>query len=312
VRPAIATVVGPRWENQLVEQARSTGLVRLVGRCCDESSLEAVAHNADVVFVGSEVHWIPSADLHRLAATTRIVGIAADEPGAELLFRAGIDEVIDAETPIAGMLAMVLDSRPDEPGRLIEVTGPRGAPGRSEVALALAYAGQCALTTLIEADAAAPSLGLRMALPPNRHRVGHEIHGVTLEPAPVGTQPQSVTDLLRHIEATRLRNAYTIVDTGPDSTMHRVTDVDESVVVGEATDIGVVRLARLCDAWTGPTPRLVINRHVPGQDLRHVRRATGLEPSAVIPITTMPSRGSLPPPRLRSALRSVVAQRTAL
>jgi hypothetical protein len=271
-----------------------------------------VAPSADVVFVGSEVHWIPSADLHRLARTTRIIGIAADRPGAELLSRAGIDEVINAGMPIAGMLAMALDGRPVEPGRLIEVTGPRGAPGRSEVALALAYAGRRAATTLIEADSVAPSLGLRMALPPTRARVGHEVHGVTLEPAPVGTPPPRLTDLLQHIDATRIRSAVTIVDSGPNSSMHRVVDIDDSVMVGEATDIGLVRLARLCEAWTGPTPLLVINRHVPGQDLRQVRRATGLEPLAVIPITTMPDRGSLPPPRLRSALRSVLAQRTAL
>ena len=311
MRPAIATVVGPPWESQLVEQARTTGLARLVGRCSDASSLAAIAPNADVVFVGSEIHWIPSADLHRLAQTTRIVGIASDKPGAELLARAGIDEIIDAETPIAGMLAMALDSRPAEPGRLIEVTGPRGAPGRSEVALALAYSGRCSSTTLIEADTAAPSLGLRMALPPTRERVRHEIHGVALEPAPVGTPAARVIDV-PHIEATRMRSAITIVDAGPDSIIHRLTDLAESVMVGEATDIGLVRLARLCEAWTGPTPLLVINRHVPGQDLRQVRRATGLEPSAVIPMITMPARGSLPPPRLRSAMRSVTSQRTAL
>ncbi|MEX0756742.1 MAG: hypothetical protein WD204_02230, partial [Acidimicrobiia bacterium] len=187
----------------------------------------------------------------------------------------------------------------------------RGAPGRSEVALALAYAlGGGA--RLVEVDAAAPSLGLRMGLVPSRTRAVVDLGDVTLDPAPVGTGMVRVDQIVAHVERARTTNGVTVLDTGPDSTLHRMIDLDEVVFVGEATDVGVVRLARLCDVWLGPTPRLVINRHRPEQDLRRVRRATGLEPSAVIPDLPIPGSGHTPSPEMRSALRTVLAQRTAL
>ncbi|MEX2279057.1 MAG: hypothetical protein WEA76_03105 [Acidimicrobiia bacterium] len=311
MRPAIATVIGSGWEPRLVDHARATGLARLVGRCCDLAGLADVARRADAVFIGSESHWLTHADLGHLALETRLIGVASDAPGARLLGRAGVTDVIDAATPPAGMLSIALSTPAQTPGRLIEVTGPRGAPGRSEVALALVYALGCGVR-LVEVDAAAPSLGLRMGLAPSQVRAVADLGDVSLDPAPVGTAPVSVDQIVAHVERARSTNAVTVLDTGPDSTLHRVIDLDDVVFVGEATDVGVVRLARLCDVWLGPTPRLVINRHRPDQDLRRVRRATGLEPSAVIPNLPMPDSGRKPSPEMRSALRTVLAQRTAL
>lgn len=311
MRPAIATVIGAGWEPRLVEHARATGLARLVGRCCDLAGLTDVAHRADAVFIGSESHWLTHADIGHLAAETRLIGVASDAPGARLLGQAGLTDVIDAATPPAGMLSIALSARPHATGRLIEVTGPRGAPGRSEVALALAYALGGGVR-LVEVDAAAPSLGLRMGLVPSRLRAVADLGDVSLDPAPVGTDPVSVDQLVAHVARTRSMSAVTVLDTGPDSTLHRMIDLDQVVFVGEATDVGVVRLARLCDVWLGPTPRLVINRYRTDQDLRRVRRATGLEPSAVIPDLPIPGSGHKPAPEMRSALRTGLAQRTAL
>ena len=312
MRPAIATVIGGGWERRLVEHTRATGLARLVGRCCDHAGLVDVSARADVVFIGSEAHWLPVSDLRRLAAATRLIGVATDAPGARLLDAAGVADVISADTPPAGMLAMALAECRRRPGIVVEVTGPRGAPGRSEVALALTYAtGPAGSSCLIEADHAAPSLGLRMLLPPSRPGTTHRAHGAALAPAPAGTSVAGRLQVAAHIDMSRETHATTVIDGGPHSSWHSIVDVDEVVIVGEANDVGVIRLARLCETWAGPTPHLVINRHRPGQDLRQVRRATGLEPAAVIPEHEMPRAGLLPTAAMRSALRHLRAQRTA-
>jgi hypothetical protein len=311
VRPAIATVIGPGWEPRLVEHARSSGLARLIGRCSDPAGLAELVARADVVFVGSDVPWLPDTDLRTMADHTRLIGVAGDDPGARLLGRMGVQDIIAAATPPGGMLALAVSQSATERGRLIEVTGTRGAPGRSEIALGLAYAWRHrGGAALLELDDAAPSLGLRMELPPGIET--HRLDGVSLMPSPVGVGPRRVDLLATTITESTSHHTITILDGGPGSTWHRMVPVDEVVLVGEATDVGVVRLAHMCEAWLGPTPRLVINRHRPGQQLGHVRQATGLEPAAVIPELPPPTIGSIPGPRLHAALRTLVGQRTAL
>lgn len=296
-----------------MEHARRTGLARLVGRCCDHAGLVDVAARADVVFVGSEAHWLPASNLRELSTATRLIGVATDAPGAKILDAAGIPDVIDAATPPAGMLAMALAGHERQPGRVVEVTGPRGAPGRSEVALALTHvAGVSEQSCLIEADLAGPSLGLRMMLPPTRSGMLHRTRGASLVPAPAGTSVVGTVRLAGIIDAARDAHATTVIDGGPHSAWHSIIDVSQVVIVGEASDVGVVRLARLCETWVGPTPHLVINRHRPGQDVRQVRRATGLEPTAVISEHDMAGPGQLPTAEMRAALRDLARQRTAL
>ncbi len=302
MRPSIATVIGPGWEPRLVEQARASGIVRLVGRCCDEAGLLEIAPRADVVFVGSDVHWLVRTDLSSIAA--RVIGVASDSPGARLLFRAGAEEVVDATMSPDRMLALAFTSVASDRGRVVEVTGTRGAPGRSEVALALAYATNRS-SALVELDHAGPSLGLRMGLDPSI-RIHSKEH-VSLVPAPAGTDRPRL-DL---IERAANRHSLTILDGGPGSQWHRVVDVDDVIIVGEATDVGVVRLARLCESWLGPEPSLIVNRHRPEQDLGLVIRATGLEPVAVIPELTPPKAGTPPRGEMRRLVRSLAAQRTA-
>lgn len=308
MRPAIATVVGPGWETRLVNHARTTGLARLVGRCCDPAGLADIARRADVVFIGSDVHWLGETDLRALGATTRLIGVAGDVPGARLLDTMGVPDVIDASMSPAGMLAVAVANGHSDPGRIVEVTGARGAPGRSEVALGLAYAAAVTQSvSLLELDHAGPSLGIRMALPPSSHPTLHRTDGPSLMPLPVGVDPLPTGAVVGLVARATQQHAVTVLDGGPASTWHRLVDVDEVVFVGEATDVGVVRLARLCQAWLGPTPSLIINRHRPGQDLGRVRRATGLEPSAVIP--ELPSS---PHRHMQPLLRPLAVQRTAL
>ncbi|MFP5330970.1 MAG: hypothetical protein ACLGHX_01195 [Acidimicrobiia bacterium] len=307
MRPAIATVVGPGWEPQLVSHARTTGLARLVGRSWDFASLVEVASRADAIFIGSDVPWLADVDLRLFGDRTRIVGVASDSPGAALLDRAGAHQVLEATTPPAGLLAAAMSCLQGDDRQLIEVTGPRGAPGRSEVALAMAWeSGAC----LIEADRAAPSLGLRMALPPDHVRRTHERDGLLLSPEPIGVD--SVALDAQAIETLGGARRTTILDAGPGSVWHRSVSVEVSVIVGEATDVGIVRLARLCEHWLGPTPLLVVNRHTPDQNIRNVIRATGLEPAAVIPSLPTPVPGAAPMGRMRAAVAGLVAQRTAL
>ncbi len=311
MRPAIATVIGSGWEPRLVEHTRATGLARLVGRCCDHAGLVDVASRADVVFIGSDAHWLGASDLRQLGAATRLIGVATDAPGARLLDAAGVSDVIGADTPPAGMLAMALAEHRRQPGKIVEVTGPRGAPGRSEVALALTYVAAEA-SCLVEADHAGPSLGLRMVLPPSRPGVIHRRHGATLVPAPAGSSVVGTVKVAGFIEAARETHGTTVIDGGPHSAWHSIMEVDQVVIVGDASDVGVVRLARLCETWVGPTPHLVINRHRPDQDLRQVKRATGLEPTAVIAAHDMARPGVIPTAEMRTALRGLSRQRTAL
>ncbi len=297
MRPSIATVVGPGWEPRLVQRARASGIVRLVGRCCDEAGLRDIATRADVVFVGSDIDWLIRADLG--SVTARVIGVASDSPGARLLYRAGAGEVVNATMTPDEMLALAISVACDR-GRVVEVTGTRGAPGRSEVALALAYA-STGSTALVELDHAGPSLGLRMGLAPASPVESKG--GVSLVPVPVGARLPRL-DL---IESAANRHSLTVLDGGPASQWHRVVAVDEVIIVGEATDVGVVRLARLCESWLGPQPSLIVNRHRPEQDLALVVRATGLEPAAVIPELTPPTAGVPPRGEMRRLVRPLIS-----
>lgn len=283
MRPAIATVIGGGWEAGLVEHLRSSGSARLIGRCSDPAALAAVAVRSDAVFLGSEAPWLGTADLRGLTAATRVIGVASDAPGATLLRHAGVPEVIDDDTPPSGMIAIVAAMSGRRRGRVIEVTGPRGAPGRSEVALALATsAARSGSAALLELDVDAPWLGLRMGLAPDA-RPQPAVGRPVLVPAPIALGDLG-SDVARGLIAgTAAAHGLTVIDGGPASGWHRSVDVDDIVVVGEATGVGIVRLARLCADWTGPVPILVINRHRPDQDLGAVRRATGLDPMVVLP-----------------------------
>jgi MinD superfamily P-loop ATPase len=91
-----------------------------------------------------------------------------------------------------------------------------------------------------------------------------------------------------------------------------VGTADVTVLVAEASPLGLVRAARLAAEWAGPPPRLVLNRVRRSQAAEVVaaaRRWTGLEPAALISerasITSAARRARHPAPSLLRALRSL-------
>lgn len=333
-RVAVATTLSARrWESDLVAKARETALVRVVSRAYD---LEDVArYDPDVVVAGSETSWVTTAQVgiwRRHGA--RVIGIhpPGDQPGRNLFLTAGADEILTDDTPSISILRTIraLATQPtvrSSDGRLVAVTGPRGAPGRTEVAIALAAAAAKRHSTLL-IDLDPPSIGLRLGLPPNpglaevfeslRYRgelptgkaVGFGdfsvISGADGGPLSAGLRSELVRTGLSLF-------GRVVVDLGPwpheQPLIHHADDV---VLVCEASPTSLVRAASLVREWAGPTPRIVLNRIDLHDDLalRRARAALGLEPAALVPDLSSLRHGSRhaspPPDALLIALQPVL------
>ncbi len=181
-------VPGLGCESQLISSANSRGLdVRrrcvdaadLLGACLSVAGLIAVI-TSDLPRVSAEV-------IDRLRACgSRVIGISVTPGDRVRLEGLGVDSIVEAVDDPQQLLSSIvgacqsesrssgvwpLQSESAEPnpvsdkGRLIAVWGPPGAPGRTTTALVLA---QClsehALTAIIDADTAAPSLALQLGL----------------------------------------------------------------------------------------------------------------------------------------------------
>lgn len=314
----IATVIGGRrWEGVLVEAARGTGLARVVARCVHPD--EVTNSSARVVVVGSETPWLTPAVLRSWRRRgLAVVGVHPphDRPGHRLLTQGGCDLVVDDGVAPCLILGRLLSLAPPDPlpspNRLVTVTGPRGAPGRSEIALGLSWVwGRRAPTLLAETDHAARSAGLRLGLPPVSTRVGLRIE--TVGPVDVlhlspGGGPLAPSLVARTLAAARERYRHVVVDAGPGS----AGSGDVTVIVTTPDPVVLVRTASLLERWEGPPPFVVANRLDGRDDLRRVRRATGLEPVAAVPQTTTPEPGSPPPdPILREMEGVAVAIRSS-
>ncbi|HSG78591.1 MAG TPA: hypothetical protein VLD62_03350, partial [Acidimicrobiia bacterium] len=238
----------------------------------------------------------------------RVIGIhpVGDAPARARLASAGVDDVLSDDTPSETIARAVqlLDppaERPSGParGRVVGIVGARGAPGRTEVAVAVARAlGSSHHTLLVDLDLDAPSIAIRLGLAPRPdvvdasdqvHATGtfdatalHQWEGVSVLVAshrPMSIRPEALEDLLT---AAAIRFERVVVDTGFDP---EPPPADDVVLVAEGTPLGIVRASRLVADWSGPTPTLVLNR-VPREEAGDVvlaaRRWTGLEPVAVI------------------------------
>lgn len=311
MRPRISTVLTARpWEPALVDAARSSGLARIVSRCADPESLDRAAAGSDVVFIGTDTSWLTEERIKSLLRCNHVIGVVEGDrdPLARLLRRTGAT-IVDETVPVRRMLRAALASglpRTESFGRTITVTGPRGAPGRSEVALALAWVSP-PKTLLVETDTEAPGLGLRCALSPTEPsvrgglRVDTMDHVSVLAP-PVRGGPLSMTMLQQTIESARSLHRTVILDAGPNLQ----TVVGDAVIVCDPSPVGIVRCAKLLASWTGPEPHLVVNRMGADTDIQLVRRATGLEPSAMVPECSRPEPGLPPPQAMLHALESWV------
>jgi hypothetical protein len=328
MRPGLATVLTALpWERELVTSARMGGLVRVLGRCRSAFDVDQTLDRIDAVVVGAETGWLSSAVLRRWRSQgITVVGMMApdDRPAAQLMNAGEVDAVFTYGEPpmrvLSAIVSCIATPRPPKPtAALATVVGPRGAPGRSEVALALAWS--CALrrrTLLVELDDDAPGLGLRLGIEPGpaldrsdpalaaapRYRRHDPIELLTL---PLGAGPLSRALTSRVIEAAREEFGALVVDGGPVLPGALGHDPGTPVLVVDPTPTGLVRAARMVTAWHGPEPLVVVNRVGRNEEvaIRSVRAAIGLEPAAVVPELACPQQGQPPPTPMIEALRDV-------
>ncbi len=305
-RPMVATVLSARpWEARLVAMARAAGSIRVVGRLYQPEDLERL-RRVDVLVVGAETTWATPARVRSWCDRgIAVLGVVpdGDRPAAARFTGSGA-MVTPEHTPLQALLASIRLAAARKHvsggrGRVTAVVGGRGAPGVTEIALALA-SGLAGITRtlLVDLDLAAPSLGMRLGLPPGNglamvterlrgeagwlengaHRVGN-LSVVPGEGPPC--PPAAVDDFL---VAGRSGFDMVVADRGPvmgdDSVL---VTADAAVLVSRASPIGLMRTARLVAEWGGPIPWLVLNRV---EDRRAAtvaaRRFIGLEPAVVL------------------------------
>jgi Flp pilus assembly CpaE family ATPase len=157
-RIRLATAAGGEpWEVALTEACQQPGAsVEVVQRCYDLDELLAAATGGQiaVAVVSADLPELGHGALARLTATgVAVVGVTApgDEPAELRLRQLGIDHVAAADVPPQKLAALAEQAaaRPastgrelalQEPGgRILAVWGPKGAPGRTTIALNLAF-----------------------------------------------------------------------------------------------------------------------------------------------------------------------------
>ncbi len=321
MRPSIATVTSQRgWERRLTELARTTGLVRVVGRCSEPEELDAIASFVDVVYIGSETPWLTVDGIRALTRSTTVIGVVSgpNDPMTRVFRAGGASELIPDTAPsmvaIGAAVAAPRRTVPSDSARWITVTGARGAPGRTEIALALAWT-LGPRTLLAELDTAAPSLGVRTALPPpiRLPDPSHEsprplpaFGPTSLFVPPMTAGPMSTAVISRVLDAARSGHDRIVLDVGPCAPPRH----GDGLVVCDPSPVGVVRCAALLQAWLGPPPALVVNRVDREADIGLIRRATGLEPAALVPLCEPPRPGEPPPAEMVAALEGAMGPST--
>jgi len=310
----VATVLSAReWEARLVAAARDSAAVKLVLRAYLPDEVTQRADAIDVVVAGAETPWVTPtriASWRRLGI--RVVGVPsrADSPAVERFSAGGADLILDADLESDHLVREIrlLDPRPGtQPargGRVIAVTGVRGGPGRTEIATALAWvASGKGATALVDADLQGPSVAVRLGLPPRPDLAdcidvaldrGGEVIEKTQSVGRLrvipgvlrsqGVRPDSAADVVDELA----QAGTVVVDTGPwtdESPIVRSADL--VIFVVEASPVGIVRASRIVDDWLGPPPTLVLNkvqRHRMGDTVSALRKWSGLEPQAVVPL----------------------------
>lgn len=322
----VATVLSAReWEPELVAVARDTAALRIVLRAFQPRDIERNATGIDVVVAGGDVTWVTP---HQLATWRRlglaVVGVHPPEdlPAASLLELGGAAEVvpdtIETEALIQAIrFAAPSTERPKGPDRatVTAVVGARGAPGATEIACALAkILGSAHPTVLIDGDLGAPSIAIRLGIAPRPDiadaadavrsdgvidsATTHSVRGfdVITGSHRDGELPIRDQMLAGLIEASASRYRHVVVDSGSHPLSESVLDtIDAAVLVIDASPVGIVRAARLAGSWLGPTPTVVLNKVTAGNQgdsVEAVKRWTGLEPAAVIPLKDRVRRGA--------------------
>ena len=314
MRPCVATVLSAReWEPLFVNVARSTSLVRLVARAYEPADLDRRAGELDVVVAGAETAWVtPTAIKQWRSRGLAVLGLhpPSDRPARRLLTIGGADEVLPDTTEPERILHVVRTlhrprTAPRESGKLIAVTGSRGAPGISEVALGLAWGlAKQAATLLIDLDRQGPSLSIRLGVVPAPD-VAHAADEVSISGAlpsgvtrigplallagPPAGNPGPLTSALINevVHAAEASFQRIVIDLGvgepDDPLLYRAAS---RVLTCAATPKGLIRAAATIEAWAAPLPELVLN-HIPenGREdaIRAARRWLGREPKVLVP-----------------------------
>ncbi|MPZ69242.1 MAG: hypothetical protein GEU71_06885 [Actinobacteria bacterium] len=150
----VVTLAGnPEREPEIAAQLADHTNVDLLMRCMDRMELLAAMRGGGIdaiVSVGAPA-WFDAASAEEAArAGLRVVGVVEDATEADRLGALGaslipagssateiVSRCLSGETPPPPARPSSQPSKPD--GRLLAVWGPKGAPGRSSVAIELAY-----------------------------------------------------------------------------------------------------------------------------------------------------------------------------
>jgi MinD-like ATPase involved in chromosome partitioning or flagellar assembly len=312
----VATVLSARdWEPALVAHARETASVRIVVRAYQPEDIDRRFEDIDVVVAGGEVSWVTPACVSEWRSRgLAVLGVApaGDSPAATLLQVGGADEVVPDSIDTVALVQAIRFIAPEHPGvrgdaagSLVAVVAPRGAPGATETAIAYALGAVGHHDTLlIDLDIDAPSIAIRLGLPPRPdltdvadgvrahgtiaaetlHRYGRldVITGSHRDGEP-SLRAGLVDGVLR---AARSRWSEVVVDIGSSPRMRDLLDhASDVILVVEGSAVGIVRGARLVSDWVGPAPSLILNRVDPSSARGVVdaaRQWIGLDPAAVI------------------------------
>lgn len=308
MRPKVATILSAQpWEQQFADTARNSGGVRLVCRAYDPGDLPS---DVEVIIGGSETSWMTPACVKAWQGRgIRVIGIhpATDAPGRQLFETAGADAVLSALEPPEVLLGTArslaaFPSRPLPGPRITVVSGPAGAPGRTECAVAIArLVSRKTRTLLIDLDDRSPSVALRLGLPPfpNIDDAGDETRATGRIPFDAIQAAGDMQVLAGTIRSSRLDprmrrdilwaarglGEHIVVDAGaPDEEDPILEIATDTILVCDASPIGLVRAATLAAWWRADPPRVLLNRMGTDQEdmLRACRHALGLEPWASI------------------------------
>ncbi|MCY3562800.1 MAG: hypothetical protein F4Z41_02535 [Acidimicrobiia bacterium] len=320
--PRVVTTAGPVWESELVDRARESGTLRIVKRAFHPAPVHRILAEgrAEAVVVGADVSWLSSG----LVSAWRRMGavvIGIDEPhhpfGRHLLEDWGCHLVLEEADPewTAASLSAMFPSpaaslNPPAP-TVVAVGGPRGAPGRTEVALGIAWlASRSGPCLLIEADAS-PALGLRLGLPPPTE--SHQVVTAGQVDLLLWDPRGSSGGVLRNGWASLWDYRTAVVDLGPGVSAFRDWP-GQRVVVCRASPPGIVRTASLlARLGNGLGSHMVINRLPPddrfGREIsRHLAESTGTRPAALIPELDDLDWGAPPPPSILARLEPLMAR----
>lgn len=312
----VATVLSAReWESGLVSYARDSAAIRVVARAYQPEDIDRVLGDIDVVVTGGEVSWISPSHLSSWSARgVAVVGVypSGDLPAKSLLEAGGVAEAVPDSIEVAALVQAIRFAAPrttareaDPRGRVIGVVGPRGAPGVTEVAVAFALgAAKSVPTILIDLDLDAPSIAVRLGLPPRPDvtdvvdavradglipdRFVHRYRSLNIVTGShrAGMDRPAHPFLDGMLRAAASRWDDIVVDAGHAvRASDLVTGFDEVVFVIDGSPLGIVRAAQVVAQWMGPAPALVLNR-VPSRSRSDVidaaRHWTGLDPAVVI------------------------------